>query len=389
MVKPIGAQCNLRCDYCFYLDKTALYPQQRAADFRMSDATLETLVRSLIEARPEGQETVQFAWQGGEPSLMGIAFFERAVALQRRLAPAGVSVQNTFQTNGVLIDESFARFFREHGFLVGVSIDGPQVLHDLHRLDTQGQGTFASVMRGIEILRRHRVDFNLLTVVNADNSQNPETVYRFLRSLGSPFLQFIPLVEPDQAGGASARSVSGAAWGRFLNSVFHLWRKSDVGRVFVQHFDQRLGQALGHPATLCVHAETCGRGLALEHNGDLYSCDHFVTPAHRLGNVHDKALAMMVDSSAQTTFGEAKRETLPDECLRCDHLALCYGGCPKDRLTDTPSGRLNWLCEGYKAFYAASEPYIEAMENSLRFGLPAAEYRRFLRSAGPSSAASL
>jgi len=379
MVKPIGAQCNLRCDYCFYLEKTALYPQHRAADFRMSDVTLATLIRSVIEARPVGQETVQFAWQGGEPCLMGLAFYERAVALQRRLAPAGVSVQNTFQTNGVLIDDDFARFFRAHGFLVGVSLDGPQVLHDLHRLDTQGKGSFDCVMRGIETLRRHHVDFNLLTVVNADNSQHPELVYRFLRSLGSAFLQFIPLVEPGPAGGASARSVGGAAWGRFLNSVFHLWRQADVGRVFVQHFDQRLGQALGHPATLCVHAETCGRGLALEHNGDLYSCDHFVTPAHRLGNVHDRALATMVDSSSQAVFGDAKRETLPNECRACEHRVLCHGGCPKDRLTDAPGGKLNWLCAGYKAFYAESAPYVEAMAKSLRAGLPAATYRRFLR----------
>ena len=297
---------------------------------------------------------------------MGQAFFERAIALQRHLAPVGVAVQNTIQTNGTLITDAFARFFHDNGFLVGVSIDGPQVLHDAHRVDTAGNGTFDSVMKGIETLRRLRVEFNLLSVVNADNSRHPEVVYRFLRSLGTPFLQFIPLVEPMTGGGATDRSVCGEAWGQFLNRVFHLWRQQDIGRVFVQHFDQRLGQALGHPATLCVHAESCGRGMALEHNGDLYSCDHFVTPAHLLGNMHLNGLVAMLDSAAQTKFGNAKSNELPDECNRCEYRALCYGGCPKDRLIATPSGALNWLCVGYKAFYAETAPYVGVMARSIR-----------------------
>ncbi|MEO8408994.1 MAG: anaerobic sulfatase maturase [Propionivibrio sp.] len=379
MAKPIGATCNLRCDYCFYLDKTSLYPQHRAADFRMSDTTLETLVRSVIESRAPGQNSVQFAWQGGEPTLMGLPFFKRAVKLQRRLAPAGVSVQNAFQTNGMLITDDFARFFRDNGFLVGVSIDGPKALHDAHRVDPAGHGSFDNVIDGIETLVRHCVEFNLLTVVHADNSRQPEAVYRFLRTLGTPFLQFIPLVEPLSAGGASARSVSGEAWGQFLNGVFHLWRQEDIGRVFVQHFDQRVAQAIGHPASLCVHAATCGRGLALEHNGDLYSCDHFVTPAHRLGNVHRQTLATMVDAPAQMAFGNAKSETLPDECRACSYLALCHGGCPKDRLISTASGALNWLCEGYRAFYAGTATHVDAMAAAWRARLPAGEYRRFLR----------
>ncbi|MEO8410799.1 MAG: anaerobic sulfatase maturase [Propionivibrio sp.] len=379
MVKPIGAQCNLRCDYCFYLEKTELYPGRKAADYRMHDETLKTLIRAQIESRTPGQNEVTFAWQGGEPTLMGIPFFERVVKLQRKYAPKGVVISNAFQTNGVLITDDFARFFHDHQFLLGVSIDGPEQLHDRFRVDTAGRGTFNAVMAGIERLNRHQVEYNLLTVVQSDNSQHPEQVYDFLTGLGSPFLQFIPIVEPAALTLVGSRSVSGEQWGEFLNRVFHRWRAKDIGRVYVQHFDMLLGLVLGYPASLCVHAPQCGRGLALEHNGDLFSCDHYVDREHFLGNITSKSVAEMVDSPFQRTFGEGKSMSLPDICKQCDYLGLCYGGCPKDRLVDTDTGKLNWLCAGYKAFYEETVPYFNAMAAALRQGLTASDYHRFRR----------
>ncbi|WP_263771054.1 anaerobic sulfatase maturase [Propionivibrio soli] len=378
MLKPIGAQCNLRCDYCFYLEKAALFPERRGAALRMTEATLESVVHQIIEARAPGQDEVVFAWQGGEPTLMGLPFFEKAIALQSRYAPPGVRIANTFQTNGVLVDENFARFFREHGFLVGVSIDGPEALHDRFRRDAAGRGSFSRVMAGIEAMSRHGVEYNLMTSVQRHNASHPEDVYDFLIGLGSPFIQFIPIVEPDPEHTVSERSLTGESWGEFLTRVFHRWRKYDVGRVFVQHFDMALGVHLGHPASLCVHAPQCGRGLALEHNGDLFSCDHFVDADHRLGNLLHENLAQLADGHRQQEFGAEKSRFLPDACRQCPHLHLCHGGCPKDRLLPTASGRLNWLCSGYARFFEESRPYFLAMISALNRGLPAAEFDRFL-----------
>ena len=378
MTKPIGAQCNLRCDYCFYLEKTALYPGKKAAKHRMSENVLETLIRSQIQARANGQNEVQFAWQGGEPTLMGIPFFEKVVALQRKYAPRNVRISNAFQTTGLLGSDKFARFFHEHQFLVGISIDGPEHLHDRFRRDVSGRGSFKAVMNGIEHLNRHRVEYNLLTVVQSDNSRYPEEVYRFLTGLGSPFIQFIPIVEPDPLTIVSTRSVGAVQWGQFLNQVFHLWKMKDIGRIYIQHFDMLLGLTLGLPASLCVHAPTCGRGLALEHNGDLYSCDHYVDRDHFLGNITTKAMAEMADSTFQITFGQDKSAMLPDACRYCQFLNFCHGGCPKDRLIATDSSKLNWLCSGYRAFYQETAPYFAAMAAALQKRLPASEYQRFL-----------
>lgn len=378
MIKAIGAQCNLRCDYCFYLEKTNLYPGKKAADFQMDDVILETLIRQQMQSRADGQNEIQFSWQGGEPTLMGLPFFKKVVALQRKYALRNVFVSNAFQTNGVLITDEFARFFHDHQFLVGVSIDGPQNLHDRFRRDVSGRGTFRTVMDGIERLNRHQVEYNILTVVQSDNSRYPEAVYRFLTGLGSPFLQFIPIVEPNLASIVSSRSVESAQWGRFLNTIFHLWRISDMGRIYIQYFDMLLGITLGLPATLCVHAPACGRGLALEHNGDLYSCDHFVDSEHLLGNIAEKSLVEMVDSSFQRNFGQNKSATLPGTCRTCQFLTSCFGGCPKDRLIVTDSGKLNWLCSGYKVFYQETAPYFRVMADCLRQHLPASEYQRFL-----------
>lgn len=377
-VKPIGAQCNLRCDYCFYLEKKALYPDKKAVKHRMSEDVLETLIRNQIQSRAVGQNKVQFAWQGGEPTLMGIPFFEKVVAFQRKYAPKNVLVSNAFQTNGVLVSDEFARFFHDNQFLVGISIDGPEHLHDHFRRDASGRGSFKAVMNGIEQLNRHRVEYNLLTVVQSDNSRYPDEVYRFLSGLGSQFIQFIPIVEPDPLTTVNSRSVRPTQWGQFLNQVFHLWRIKDIGRIYVQYFEMLLGLTLELPASLCVHAPTCGRGLALEHNGDLYSCDHYVDRDHFLGNITTKMMAEMADSPFQITFGQDKSAMLPDACRYCQFLNFCHGGCPKDRLIATESGRLNWLCSGYKAFYQETVPYFSAMATVLQQGLSASEYTRFV-----------
>ena len=345
----------------------------------MCEKTLEILIRTQIASRAAEQNEVQFSWQGGEPTMLGIPFFKRVVALQRKYTPKNVLISNAFQTNGVLVSDEFARFFHDNRFLVGISVDGPEHLHNRFRHDTVGRGTFKTVMAGIENLNRHQVEYNILTVVQGDNSRYPDEVYHFLSSLGSPFLQFIPIVEPEPLTTVSSRSVGAAQWGQFLNRIFHLWRIKDIGRIYVQYFDMLLGLALGRPASLCVHAPTCGRGLALEHNGDLYSCDHFVDHEHFLGNIGVHSMQDMVDSTFQRAFGQNKSATLPDTCKACSFVASCYGGCPKDRLVTTDSGQLNWLCSGYKAFYQETTPYFRAMAMALRHRLPASEYQRYLR----------
>lgn len=345
----------------------------------MTDQMLETLIQSVIQLRFPWQKEVRFSWQGGEPSLMGLPFFKKVLALQKTYAPRGLNVYNEFQTNGTLVSDDFARFFHDHSFLIGVSIDGPEKLHDRFRRDASGRASFRAVMRGIERLDRHEVEYNLLTVVHAHNSRHPEDVYRFLVSLGSPFIQFIPLVEKEADGTASPRSVEGEAWGNFLNRIFHLWRLHDVGTVFVQYFDTILGLSMGLPSAVCVHAKECGRALAVEHNGDLYSCDHYVDPEHKLGNIRETSLSSMVESEKQRSFGEKKYTALSSTCRRCEFLHLCNGGCPKDRIGGNGREEINWLCLGYKAFFKESSPYFSAMADALLHRFPASEYRRFMK----------
>lgn len=379
MAKPIGALCNARCDYCFYLSKEKLYPGKSGeSDFRMSDETLERFVASYLQSQPEGTEEVHFGWQGGEPTLLGVAFFDRAVELQRRYARPGQRVYNALQTNGTLLDDRFAAFLAREDFLVGLSIDGPEPLHDRYRRDAAGRGTFRAAMAGLEALRRQGVRFNTLSSVHRANAEEPEAVYDFLTGIGSTYLQFIPIVEPDGETVVSERTVLAEQWGRFMNGVFHRWRRRDIGRIFVQHFDLLLGIRLGYPASLCVHAPVCGRSLAIEHNGDVYGCDHFVAPEHLLGNLRGNSLAELVEAPAQRRFGESKRSSLPEDCLACSFLDRCFGACPKDRLLEGPTGRRNWLCRGYRDFYGETEPYFDAMAAALRSGATAADYRCFL-----------
>ena len=373
VVKPIGAICNLNCTYCYYLEKEHLYPE--GEQFCMTWKVLKSFIRQYIAAHNHMPE-IHFAWQGGEPTLLGLDFFERVVALQRKYHTAGCRVTNSIQTNGVLLDDAWGRFLKEQGFLVGISIDGPPDLHDRYRVDKGGRPTFDRVARGLEILQRHKVEYNVLTCVHRHNGDHPLEVYRFLKSLGARFIQFIPIVgcASPTSRAATPTLVGAEQYGRFLTSVFDEWLYNDLGQVFVQIFDVALGIWAFGQASLCMFAETCGRALALEHNGDLFSCDHFVTPEHRLGNLMDVSLVKMVDSPQQRRFGQAKRDSLPAYCRACDVRFACNGGCPKNRFALTPEGEpgLNYLCPGYQHFFQHIAPVMERMTAALRAGKPAA-----------------
>ncbi len=394
LAKPIGPICNLDCEHCFYLVKEKLYPDTRS--FRMSEATLDQFTRQYIEGQPENAPEVNFAWQGGEPTLLGVKFFQRAVELQEKYKRPGLRISNSLQTNGVLLNDKWGAFLHEHNFLVGISIDGPEELHDRYRRDRKGRGSFRRVMAGLESLKKHEVEFNTMTVVQNDNGDHPEAVYDFLKEVGSRFFQLIPIVEPEGNGKVSYRSVGPEQYGYFLNRIFDRWlEEEDVGTIFVRDFDMLLGLIMGQLSSVCVHAETCGLAAAIEHNGDLYSCDHFVNPQDLLGNVAlgvpglgvappaspsgspRQALSEMIDGGKQTNFGRDKRDALPRCCRECRFLAYCYGGCPKDRLVSAPDGEpgLNYLCAGYKLFYSHTLPVLEKMAKCLRVQRPASDYK--------------
>jgi uncharacterized protein len=402
LAKPTGATCNLDCEYCFFLSKEMLYPGSR---FRMADEMLEAYIRQVIEAQQVPY--VSIAWQGGEPTLMGVDFFRRSVELVERYRRPGMQVEYTIQTNGTLIDDELAAFFKEHEFLVGISIDGPASMHDAYRVDKGGKPTLDRVLRGLETLRRHGVEYNTLTTLHRANADHPVELYRFLRDeCASRFMQFIPIIErlpapridvplselglsPGLAQDApwrswrdrplyrqqgplvTDRSVTGEQYGAFLIGVFEEWVRRDIGEVYVQMFDVALANWAGEPPSLCIHSETCGTALALEHNGDLYSCDHFVEEDYRLGNIADTPMAELVASDRQRAFGLAKRDTLPAFCRSCDVRFACHGGCPKDRFIETPDGEagLNYLCAGYKAFFHHVDRPMRMMTDLLRRGL--------------------
>lgn len=365
LLKPRGAICNLDCKYCFFLSKEKLFPGSK---FRMSDEMLEDYTRQHIEAH--NVQEVTFAWQGGEPTLMGLDFFRLAVELQDKYRKPGTRILNTLQTNATTLNDDWCGFFKQHDFLLGISIDGPQALHDAYRVDKGGSPTWHRVMQGIEFARKHGVEFNVLTTVHAANAAHGRAVYRFLRDeVGASFIQFIPIIERDNETGfqegntVTDRSVTGEQYGTFLIEVFDEWVRKDVGKMFVQLFDVALGVWMGHPSALCVFAETCGGALALEHNGDLYSCDHFVEPRFRLGNVAETPLAEMVSSPRQQKFGADKRDTLPRYCQECEVRFICNGGCPKDRILETPDGEpgLNYLCAGFRPFFNHINPFMQVM----------------------------
>jgi uncharacterized protein len=372
MLKPRGPVCNLACAYCYYLSKADLYP---GADFRMADEVLETFTRQYIAAQrvPE----VTFGWQGGEPLLMGLDFFRRAVALQEKYRKPGMRIVNALQTNGTLLDDDWCRFLREHDFLVGLSLDGPREVHDAYRVDKGGNSSFDRAMAGLALLKQHGVEFNILTTVHAANAERPVEVYRFLRDeVGARFIQFIPIVQRVgvSAQSVTVRSVAGRQYGDFLIGVFDEWVRRDVGRVFVQIFDVALAAWVGERPGLCVFDETCGNALVLEHNGDLYACDHFVEPQHRLGNILDTPLIDLVGSEQQRRFGLAKRDALPEACRACEVRFVCNGGCPKNRL----EAGLNYLCEGYKAFFQHIDAPMRFMAAELKARQPPANIMHHL-----------
>jgi len=395
MAKPIGALCNLDCTYCYYLEKQHLYASEGATP-RMSDAVLDSYIRQYIEAQPG--EQVSFAWQGGEPTLLGVEFFERVVALQQKYA-GGKRIDNALQTNGTQLDDRWGAFLAQHEFLVGLSIDGPESLHDAYRVDKGGQPSFALVLRGLEILQKHGVAFNTLTVIHHKNSYHAREVYAFLKEIGSSYLQFIPIVEqqadePDANGlvllkpfaqqpvHVSDWSVEPAQFGRFLMEVFDEWVRHDVGRVFVQSFDVALESWVGLPQSLCVFAPECGRAMVVEHNGDLYSCDHFVYPENRLGNLREQPLALLAEARQQARFGHAK-SILPRDCQQCAVRFACNGECPKHRFAISASGEqgLNYLCAGYKAFFTHIDPYMRFMAAELDAQRPPANVMAWARAA--------
>lgn len=399
LTKPIGPICNLDCKYCFYLEKEKLYPSGES--WKMSDEVLDAYIRQYIQQQDVPE--IFFAWQGGEPTILGVEYFQKAVALQRKYAN-GKRIHNVLQTNGTLLDDSWCGFFARESFLIGLSIDGPRELHDRYRVDKKQQSTFDSVMAGLELLKKHRVEFNTLTVVHRANSQQPLEVYRFLSQINPGYLQFIPLVERAPAPGplrvlnldfaeppvpgaaidpdspVTPWSVEANAYGEFLCAIFDQWVRHDVGRIFVQNFEVALRQWMGMQPGLCVFAETCGQAMALEHNGDLYSCDHYVYPRYKLGNLLNDPLRQMVDSPAQKNFGNAKRDSLPGFCRKCEVRFACNGECPKHRFISTPDGEpgLNYLCAAYKRYFTHIDPYLRTMRQLLQANRSPTEIMRMI-----------
>lgn len=379
MAKPMGAICNLDCTYCFYLEKENLYP---GSNFRMPEQVLEEFIKQKIEANDT--PGVNFAWQGGEPTLLGISYFEKVVELQKKYSN-GKKIENTFQTNGILLDDKWCEFFNRNNFLIGLSIDGPKDLHDKYRVNKGGKPSFDQVVKGIELLKKHEVEFNTLTVVHDYNSRYPLEVYNFLKEIGSGFMQFIPIVErkaasstnvnltlvsPDYKGNAEVTdwSVKSEEYGNFLIKIFDEWVRKDAGKYFVQIFDIALEAWYGQEPGLCVFRETCGDAMAIEHNGDLYSCDHYVYPENKLGNIMEEHLSILVNKPQQQKFGVDKLMNLPKYCLDCEVRFVCNGECPKHRFTKTPDGEdgLNYLCAGYKKFFTYIDPYMKFMANELK-----------------------
>jgi uncharacterized protein len=379
MVKPIGAICNLNCTYCYYLEKKNLYKDGNMS--LMSESILENFIKQYIQSQTA--PVISFVWQGGEPMLAGLNFFKAAVEYQKYYA-GGRRIINSFQTNGTLINDKWCRFFKENNFLIGVSIDGPEKIHDYYRRNTQGANTWLKVIKGIKLLQDYNVDFNTLTVINNYNADFPLEIYSFLKSIGSNYHQYIPIVEqeatdegiyplklvsPEYRGNTKITdwSVSPDQFGNFYIKIFDQWVKKDVGSVFVQIFDVILANWVNEPCGLCIFDKTCGNAAVIEYNGDLYSCDHYVYPENFLGNILNKPLLEMMLSKKQQEFGIKKKDRLPDFCLNCDYLNICNGECPKNRISQTPSGEegLNYLCRGLKSLFKHVAPYMDYMADEL------------------------
>lgn len=393
MAKPSGSDCNLNCTYCFYLEKQALYPDVCS---RMSDQTLEAYIKNYIAA-VEAQAEVAFTWQGGEPTLLGLDFYRRAVALQAKYG-AGRRISNSFQTNGVLLNDEWCLFFREQRFLIGLSLDGPAEIHNAYRLTKGGKPTHKLVMRALALLQKHGVDYNVLVCVNRQSARQPLKVYDFLCESGVEFIQFIPVVErlagPREANvglslqgpgsehsaeRVTAWSVRPKAYGEFLTAIFDRWIQRDVGKVFVMNIEWAFANFVGAPGAVCHHQPTCGRSIVVEHSGDVYACDHYVYPEFQLGNLHQHSFAQMVDTPEQEQFGRDKFARLPVACKQCEVLRACWGGCPKHRFISTEGGEQNYLCEGFRHYFRHLPPYLKAMRDLLASGRPASDIMKAQR----------
>ncbi len=375
MLKPAGPQCNLACDYCYYLEKEKLYGNDAVI---MSDDLLERFTRDYIESQT--MEQVLFTWHGGEPLLRPLTFYQRALELQQRYA-RGRHIDNVIQTNGTLLNDDWCRFFHEHNWLVGISIDGTQEMHDRYRHNRGGGPSWKQVMRGIELLKRHQVDWNVMATVNRYNADQPEAFYRFFKSIGAQFIQFAPVVErrkeyadgrwlatPDEIEASLMPwSVSPTQWGDFLCRLFDEWKREDVGSIFVQLFDAVLANWCGVAPGVCTLGTDCGHAAVMEAGGDVYSCDHFVFPEYRLGNIQSQSLVEMLYGRQQQAFSRKKRYELPSQCRQCDFLFACHGECPKNRFVMTADGEagLNYLCEGYHRFFCHVAPWMEQMKEEL------------------------
>ena len=388
MTKPIGPRCNIDCAYCYYLEKEKLYPQEKK--FQMRPDVLESYIRQTIEASVEaGMTEVPFAWQGGEPTMLGVDYFKQVVALQNKYAPAGTRISNAFQTNGTLLNDDWGLFFKDSGFLVGISIDGPRKVHDRYRIDRAKRPTFDAVMRGLEVLQNHGVDHNALTTVHRANGGKGREVYRFLKGLGIEFMQFIPIaeragtdglagapqVDMDPGNTVTEWSVSSRAYGKFLCDVFDAWFARDIGKVFVQFFDVQVGLWMGGRSSLCVFAETCGDGLAVEHDGSLYSCDHYVYPVYRLGNITDTPMRELLWNDTQRQFGQDKATKLTAQCRSCQYRFACNGGCPKHRFAKSRDGEEghDYFCEGHTMFFRHAGQRLKDMAGMVASGRPASD----------------
>lgn len=375
--KPMGAICNLDCHYCYYLQKEDLYPE--TTSFRMADDLLEDYIVQQIAIAPTPD--INFFWHGGEPTLLGLDYYRHIVALQRKHQPEGRRITNSIQTNGTLLSDDWCQFFGAEQFAVGLSLDGPAALHDAYRVTKGQKASHKQVMQGYRLLRQYKVPVDLLCVVHAENVTHPLEVYRFFKDIRAQYLSFIPLVEHLPGGRVGARSAPAEAFGTFLCTIFDEWVRHDIGRIIIQMFEEAARPAFGQEHSLCIFRPTCGDVPVVEHNGDFYSCDHFVTPEHRLGNIRELPLLDLLESPAQHAFGQAKRDTLPRYCQECPVLDMCNGGCPKDRVIQTPDGEagLNFLCAGYKRFFLHVRPALLQMALLRQAGEPPQKMMQLIR----------
>jgi len=393
MAKPTGPLCNLNCTYCYYLEKRKLFPGNKS--LRMEEPILDNFIKQYIES--QDVPIVNFTWQGGEPTLLGLDYFIKILELQKKYS-GGKSIENAFQTNGTKLNDDWCKFFTDNNILVGISIDGEEHNHDHFRKTNSGGPSFKQVMKGIELLHRYKVEFNTLSVVNSYNVHCASETYRFLKKIGSGFIQFLPVVERLKDNPAAKElnlvlpsfkadanltewSVGAKDFGKFLITIFDEWVRNDVGRYYVQIFDTTLANYVGEMPGLCVFSETCGDALALEHNGDLFSCDHYVYPEYYLGNIMETPLIDLVKTQRQFDFGIDKRNKLPRYCLQCEVRYACHGECPKHRFINSPDGQpgLNYLCDGYKMFFHHVEPYMSYMAKELKKECPPANVMNWIR----------